>query len=31
MTIQPNSKYADIFVKFQQEARTKKRGLWGRE
>ena len=28
MTIQPNSKYADIFVKFQQEARTEKRGLW---
>jgi micrococcal nuclease len=30
MTIQPNSKYADLFAKFQQEARTKKRGLWGK-
>lgn len=28
MTIQPNSKYADLFAKFQQEARTEKRGLW---
>ncbi|MDR1732419.1 MAG: thermonuclease family protein [Synergistaceae bacterium] len=28
MTIQPNSKYADLFVKFQQEARTERRGLW---
>jgi micrococcal nuclease len=30
MTIQPNSKYTDFFAKFQQEARTKKRGLWGK-
>jgi micrococcal nuclease len=30
MTIQPNSKYADLFKKFQEEARTKKRGLWGK-
>ena len=28
MTIQPNSKYADIFVKFQREARENNRGLW---
>jgi micrococcal nuclease len=28
MTIQPNSKYADLFAKFQREARTQKRGLW---
>jgi micrococcal nuclease len=30
MTIQPNSKHAALFVKFQEEARTKKRGLWGK-
>ena len=30
MTIQPNSKYAALFAKFQEEARTKKRGLWGK-
>jgi micrococcal nuclease len=30
MTIQPNSKYASLFAKFQEEARTKKRGLWGK-
>jgi micrococcal nuclease len=30
MTIQPNSKYSDLFAKFQQEARTQKRGLWGK-
>jgi micrococcal nuclease len=29
MTIQPNSKYANLFAKFQREARTQKRGLWG--
>ncbi|GHS89984.1 thermonuclease [Synergistales bacterium] len=28
MTIQPNSKYADIFARFQKEAREGKRGLW---
>ncbi|MDR1875952.1 MAG: thermonuclease family protein [Synergistaceae bacterium] len=31
MTIQPNSKYADLFVKFQKEARAKQRGLWSRD
>jgi micrococcal nuclease len=30
MTIQPNSKYSALFAKFQAEARTKKRGLWGK-
>ncbi len=29
MTIQPNSRYSDIFAKFQKEARSAKRGLWG--
>lgn len=28
MTIQPNSKHANLFAKFQQEARTERRGLW---
>lgn len=28
MTIQPNVKYADLFVKYQQEARKNNRGLW---
>ena len=28
MTLQPNSKYAGLFTKFQQEARTGKKGLW---
>lgn len=28
MTIQPNVKHADLFVKFQKEARTERRGLW---
>ena len=28
MTIPPNVKYADLFVKLQKEAREKKRGLW---
>lgn len=28
MTIPPNSKYADLFLKLYQEAREKKRGLW---
>jgi micrococcal nuclease len=28
MTIQPNSKYADMFTKFQGEARDGNRGLW---
>ncbi|ACX52448.1 nuclease (SNase domain protein) [Ammonifex degensii KC4] len=29
MTIQPNVKYADQFVKFQREARERGKGLWG--
>ena len=28
MTIQPNSRHADLFVRFQEEARRAKRGLW---
>lgn len=28
MTIQPNSRYAEMFMGFQQEAREQKRGLW---
>lgn len=28
MTIQPNSRYAEMFVRFQREAREQKRGLW---
>jgi micrococcal nuclease len=31
MTIQPNSRYADIFVEFQKEAREAGKGLWGEE
>ena len=31
MTIQPNSKYADMFVHFQREAREANKGLWGKE
>lgn len=31
VTIQPNSKYADLFATFQQEARTARRGLWGKK
>jgi micrococcal nuclease len=30
MTIQPNVKYADLFLKLQREAREKGRGLWKR-
>jgi micrococcal nuclease len=30
MTIQPNSKYSQLFAKLQEEARNQKRGLWGR-
>ncbi len=30
LTIPPNVKYADLFVKFQKEAREAKRGLWGK-
>ncbi|SHJ14890.1 stalk domain-containing protein [Desulfofundulus thermosubterraneus] len=29
MTVPPNVKYADMFVKFQREAREKGKGLWG--
>jgi micrococcal nuclease len=29
MTIPPNVKYADLFVKLQQEAREANKGLWG--
>ena len=29
MTVPPNVKYADLFVKLQNEARIQKRGLWG--
>ncbi len=29
MTVAPNVKYADLFVKFQREAREAGRGLWG--
>ncbi|AEG13881.1 nuclease (SNase domain-containing protein) [Desulfofundulus kuznetsovii DSM 6115] len=31
MTVPPNVKYADLFVRLQREAREKKRGLWGLE
>lgn len=31
MTIQPNVRYADIFLKFQREARDNDRGLWKAE
>ncbi|MGB4520658.1 MAG: thermonuclease family protein [Candidatus Omnitrophota bacterium] len=30
MTIQPNTKYADLFLKLYQQARENKKGLWGR-
>ncbi|MBI3312169.1 MAG: thermonuclease family protein [Candidatus Omnitrophica bacterium] len=30
LTIPPNVKYADLFVKMQKEAREAKRGLWGK-
>lgn len=28
ITIQPNSRYADLFVRFQAEARDARRGIW---
>lgn len=31
MTVQPNSRYANLFVYFQREAREAKKGLWGKE
>ena len=30
MTIQPNSRYANLFVHFQREAREASKGLWGK-
>ncbi len=30
MTVPPNVKYQDLFLKLQQEARKARRGLWGR-
>ena len=29
MTVQPNSKYSDRFLKLQQQARSSKKGFWG--
>ena len=31
MTIQPNSRYANLFVHFQREASQENKGLWGKE
>lgn len=31
MTVQPNSRYSEIFVRFQREAREGKKGLWADE
>ena len=31
MTVQPNSRYSNLFVHFQREAREAKRGLWGKD
>lgn len=31
MTIQPNSRYSNLFVYFQREAREAKKGLWGKD
>ncbi len=31
MTVQPNSRYANIFVHIQREAREQKLGLWGKD
>ena len=31
MTVQPNSRYANIFVHIQREAREQKKGLWGKD
>jgi micrococcal nuclease len=30
MTVLPNVKHQDLFLKLQREAREAKRGLWGR-
>ena len=31
MTVQPNSRYSNIFVHIQREAREQKKGLWGKD
>ena len=31
MTVQPNSRYSNLFVHFQREAREGKKGLWGKD
>jgi micrococcal nuclease len=31
MTIPPNVKYADMFLKLQQKAREERKGLWGKD
>ncbi len=31
MTVQPNSRYSNLFVHFQREAREQSKGLWGKE
>ena len=31
MTVQPNSRYSNLFVHFQREAREANKGLWGKE
>ena len=31
MTVQPNSRYSNLFVHFQREAREAKKGLWGKD
>ncbi|MBR1486365.1 MAG: thermonuclease family protein [Synergistaceae bacterium] len=31
MTVQPNSRYSNLFVHFQREARSENKGLWGKE
>ncbi len=31
MTVQPNSRYANLFVHFQREAREAGKGLWGKD
>ena len=31
MTVQPNSRYSNLFVHFQREARQENKGLWGKD
>ncbi|MBQ3764593.1 MAG: thermonuclease family protein [Synergistaceae bacterium] len=31
MTVQPNSRYSNVFVHLQREARQEKKGLWGKD